>query len=254
VTTAIDYAFLHGGGQGSWVWHETIAALHRQTDGKFGRAIALDIPGCGAKRGRDTTNISTADVVAELIADLDGAGLRNVVLVGHSQAGTMLPCIAARRPELFSRLVYVSCSAPLPGQNILQMMGTSQHGSKDDEVGFPLDPKLHKHQEQYPLMFCNDMDGNETTSFLAKMGSDMWPMAVTLDSRWQYEHLRSIPSSYVVCLRDGILPVSWQEKFAQRLQVERLARIDAGHQAMVTRPHALAEILRLEANTDRQPR
>ena len=43
-----DFAFLHGGGQGSWVWDETIAALHRQSGGVH-RAMALDAPGCGVK-------------------------------------------------------------------------------------------------------------------------------------------------------------------------------------------------------------
>jgi pimeloyl-ACP methyl ester carboxylesterase len=52
----------------------------------------------------------------------------------------------------------------------------------------------------------------------------------------------------VICLRDGILPVSWQEVFATRLQASRRVRIDAGHQVMNTRPEALAEILRYEAN------
>ena len=44
-----------------------------------------------------------------------------------------------------------------------------------------------------------------------------------------------------------MLPVAWQEIFAERLRVERRIRIDCAHQAMNTRPHALAEILRLEA-------
>src|SRR2546425_6562265 len=144
----VDYAFLHGGGQGSWVWKETIAALHRQADGKFGRALALDIPGCAEKRGRDISDLSPDDVAAELLADLERANMKEVILVGHSNAGTMLPRLAEKRPALFRRLVYVSCCAPLPGQNVLQMMGSSQHGSKDDEVGFPLDPKVHSHQEQ----------------------------------------------------------------------------------------------------------
>jgi len=50
-----------------------------------------------------------------------------------------------------------------------------------------------------------------------------------------------------VCLADGILPVAWQQKFAERFHAKRLVRIDAGHQVMNTRPQALAEILRNEA-------
>jgi len=246
----VDYAFLHGGGQGGWVWSETLAALQRQTDGHFGRALALDIPGCGAKRDRDTANLNTHDVAAELLSDLTRAGMRDIVLVGHSQAGTILPQLVEKRPELFRRLVYVSCCAPLPGQNIVQMMGSSQHGTKAEEVGWPLDPQTHPHPDQYPLMFCNDMNAAETSSFLSKLGLDMWPMPVTLGADWRYDYLTGIPSSYVVCLRDGILPVAWQEVFARRLKVERLVRIDAGHQVMNTRPRALAEILRHEASLE----
>ena len=28
-----DFAFLHGGGQGSWIWNETIAAIAMQSGG-----------------------------------------------------------------------------------------------------------------------------------------------------------------------------------------------------------------------------
>src|SRR5215470_14913762 len=88
-----NYVFLHGGGQGSWVWDDTIAALARQTDGQYGRSLALDIPGCGSKRGRVTDSLTVPDIVAELIADIEKAALEDVVLVGHSQAGTMLPLL-----------------------------------------------------------------------------------------------------------------------------------------------------------------
>jgi pimeloyl-ACP methyl ester carboxylesterase len=64
---------------------------------------------------------------------------------------------------------------------------------------------------------------------------------------WSYDHLGAVPASFVVCLRDGILPVAWQETFAERFRCQRLVRIDAGHQVMTTRPHALAEVLRHEA-------
>lgn len=246
MTPTVDYAFLHGGGQGSWVWRETLAALHQQS-GSASRAITLDIPGCGEKRSRETGNLTPDDVASDLLSDLTRAGMKNIVLVGHSQAGTVLPRLAAKQPELFRRLVYVTCSAPLPGQTILQMMGSSQRGVNPSEVGWPLDPAAHPHREQYPVMFCNDMSPADSASFLSQLGQDMWPAPVTFATDWRYDALATIPSSYVVCLQDGILPVVWQETFARRFQVERLVRIDAGHQVMNTRPHALAEILRHEA-------
>ena len=245
MTNSADYVFLHGGGQGSWVWSETLAALHQQAGGRSVRAQALDIPGCGTKRGRDTSAIGFEQIVAELLTDLSGTGFKDIILVGHSQAGNVLPRLAAARPSLFRRLVYVSCSIPLPGQTVLQMMGTGPQGSNPDEVGWPHDGRVVR--ERYPRMFCNDMSDARAASFVAKLGDDAWPPQVYTVTDWPDPSLNNTPSTYVICLRDGILPVAWQERFATRFNAQKVVRIDAGHQVMNTRPQALAEVLHHEA-------
>ena len=238
-----DIVFLHGGGQGGWVWGQTIAAIGRQSAGAA-RCLALDAPGCGAKRRVDTSGYAFADTTRELISDIEAAGLSDVMLVGHSQAGMTIPHMAELAPEgLIGKLVYVTCSAPLPGLTTLDQMGRGPRGSSPDEVGFPLVPDA----ERYAVMFCNDMGEVEAAAFLAGLGKDGWPASAYGWSDWRYDHLRTIPSSYVVALRDMALPVEWQERFADRLHARRITRIDAGHQVMNTRPEGLAEILLAEA-------
>jgi pimeloyl-ACP methyl ester carboxylesterase len=241
----MDYAFLHGGGQGGWVWADTIAALRQQSAGDI-RTLALDVPGCGVKRGRDTSQIGMEDIAAELLADIETACLRDVVLVGHSQAGQPMPHMLTARPDLFRRAIYVSCSIPLPGQTVIGMIGNGVHGATEGEVGWPLDPQTSTMEERYRNMFCNDMDDEEAHAFMSRLGADSWPASSYAHTDWRHEQLGAVPSSYVACLRDGILPMPWQEIFAQRYHCERIVHIDAGHQAMNTRPHGLAEILRHE--------
>lgn len=241
------FAFLHGGGQGSWVWEPTLSALAGQTSGDA-KAISLDIPGCGEKRGMDTAGLGPDEVAAILASDIAESGLGEVVLVGHSQAGGILPRIARLRPDLVRRLVYVTCSVPSQGQTVLQMMGAGLHGSVENEVGWPFDPKTCDIGDRYPTLFCNDMDAPEASVFLAQLGKDAWPKLTYEASHWPLDHLAGIPSTYVACLRDAVLPLSWQEKFAARFNTGKTVRIDAGHQVMISRPHALAEILLIEAN------
>lgn len=247
MTETIDFVFLHGGGQGSWVWRDTIAELHKRADGGVVRSLALDVPGCGEKRGRRTEGIGFNAIVDELLADIEDAGLDNVVLVGHSQAGTVLPYLLERRSELFRRLVYVSCSIPLPGQTVLEMVGDKLQGSDEDAVGWPVDPKTSDVRERMEIMVCNDMGPGEAGDFLGKLGSDQWPAASYRETNWQLGHLDAVPASYVLCQRDKILPVAWQEKFADRFHTEKIIRADAGHQVMNTQPQALAGILLGEA-------
>ena len=242
----MDFAFLHGGGQGSWVWDETIAALRDQA-GPDLRCLALDAPGCGAKRNRDTSAIAFADIARELVEDIVAAGLSDVVLVGHSQAGMTMPDMAALAPSLFRRLIFVTCSAPLPGVTTLEQMGNTVQGSHPDQVGWPVDPGSTSLEERYRAMFCNDMGKAEADAFLAGLGADMWPACCYSHRDWAYDHLAAMPVSYVACLRDASLPMPWQERFAERLHADRLVTIDAGHQAMNTRAGELAALLLAEA-------
>lgn len=239
----MNYAFLHGGGQGSWVWEETIAAM----DGPSVGLLPLDAPGCGAKRDRADEGMDNIDIARELIADLERAGMGDVVLVGHSQAGQVMPFMAALQPSLFRRLLYVTCSIPLPGQTVAQMMGTGPHGSKEDEVGFPFDPATTDMRDKYGTMFCNDMEKDQASSFLAKLGRDAWPMKTYAYSDWRYQDIGTVPTSYIACLRDNILPIAWQHRFAVRFKADRTVSINAGHQVMITQPEALAKAILEEA-------
>lgn len=230
MATPASFAFLHGGGQGGWIWDETLAALSPDV-----RAQVFDLPGCGAKRGVETSRLTVSDVADVLIAELAAAGLENCILTGHSNAGTILPLVAERRPDLVRRYVYLSCIAPPPGRTIREVMGMSQPEAESMEV------RLRR-------MFCNDMDSAEADAFLAKLGHDHWPTLQALnETAWRYDHLREADAIYIICQRDQALPVAWQEEFATRLHVRRRAYIDAGHQAMNTQPHRLAALLLAEA-------
>jgi hypothetical protein len=93
------------------------------------------------------------------------------------------------------------------------------------------------------------MSVTETVTFMAKLGFDAWPKSTYSNTAFDFHEQSAAPATYVICLRDAILPVSWQDLFADRLHASRRIRIDAGHQVMNTRPEALAEILRHEVST-----
>lgn len=244
-STLPNLAFLHGGGQGSWAWRETIDAIVAQDGQHFRKIVALDVPGCGEKRERDTECLTPADVASELIADLGTEGMSDIVLVGHSLAGNLLPAMAQLRPDMFRRLVYLSCSIPLPGQTVLEMMGNGVHGSNPDEVGWPVDPGAVAMRDRYSAMYFEDMKQEQIDEFLANLDLDNWPYSFFSNTKFDFDMLK-VPSIYVLCRNDRILPASWQEEFARRFKVARVVHLDAGHQAMMTRPHGFAEILRLE--------
>ncbi len=237
------FAFIHGGGQGSWVWQDTIAAMQELAPPGQLHCVALDVPGCGSKRDRDTASISLDDVAVELIADIEKQAKRDVIAIAHSQGGQALSLMAQKKPQLFGQLVYLSCSIPQAGQTTLQLMGNSRHGENANEVGWPLDPASTAIEARYEAMFCNDMNPDQARTFLSRLGKDMWPAQSYSHTQWPGKKDNTVPATYILCLRDQSLPTEWQRQFADRFNAKKLIEIDAGHQAMNTQPRVLAQLL-----------
>jgi len=241
-----DFIFQHGGGQGGWIWDETIAALERQSGGTA-RCLALDVPGCGAKRGRDTAQMTFDDIIAELSADIAAAGFDKPLLVGHSQAGQIMPKLELAMPGAFARHVYVSCIANANGHAIGDMMILQiQQDPEGPLAKVFLDPDCTP-RERFRVMFVNDMAREEQEVFLDKLEKDAWPPIAYSETNWAYDHLADVPSTYVLCLQDQVLTPHWQRIFAERFRCDSLVHIDAAHQVQNTRPEALAEVLLAES-------
>jgi pimeloyl-ACP methyl ester carboxylesterase len=237
-----DIVLVHGGGMGGWVWNATTAVV-KVMAGERIRCLAVDVPGCGSKRGWNIADIDNRDIAANLVDEIRDSGVRDAVLVGHSQAGMVIPFMTALAPTLFARVVDISCSAPDYGRSIMDTIGTGLHGSSPDQVGWPLDEAKTPLDELFRAMFCTDMSPASATAFMKELGSDSWPPLTYAYTDWQYGHLEQVASTYVVCLRDQILPAEWQRRFAQRLHAKRLIEVDTGHQAMNTHPEDIAAII-----------
>jgi len=238
-----NFIFLHGGGQGSWVWNETLDAIKTQGGTSIGRLLALDIPGCGEKHGEATEDMSVTDIVATLLNDIDASGIEDSLLIGHSQAGTILPRLIKERPNLFKHIIYVSCLAPTGNQNALNW-----RTEMPDANSAVLNKYPHGSRDFYRLMFCNDMQPEAAEAFLDKLGLDQWPASSYQMSDWDYSPLASYASTYIICMRDAALLPVWQEMFAERLKAKEIIHIDTGHQVMNTRPHELAELILASIN------
>ncbi|MGI9084548.1 MAG: alpha/beta fold hydrolase [Aeromicrobium sp.] len=102
----------------------------------------LTLPGLESPDA-DRSSIGLADHVAAVVAEIDGAD-QQVVLVGHSGAGTVVHAAVDQRPDRVSRVIYVD-SGPTPAG-----LGTNEE--VPDENG------------EVPLPGWDDFDG-ELTDF-----------------------------------------------------------------------------------------
>ncbi|MBB4893263.1 pimeloyl-ACP methyl ester carboxylesterase [Streptomyces olivoverticillatus] len=94
--------YVHGLGSASTVYHAHIAA-HAALSGR--RSLFVDLPGHGISDRPLDFGYSLEEHADVLAAVLDAAGAGGAELVGHSMGGAVAIVLAARRPELVSRLV-----------------------------------------------------------------------------------------------------------------------------------------------------
>ena len=183
-------------------------------------------------------------MVAELNADVRAAGVKDAIIVGHSLAGVIVPRMVTADPDLYSQVVMLTTAAPKEGDTIVQLMGSGVHGSSGTAVGFPLDPTTTPRQDQFRPMFCEGMDEADITWLLGECAQDHWPMCVATEPVTRAGFIGLRPVTFIVTLRDGILPVPWQGRFAERFGPDTaIVSIDTPHEPFITHPRLVADTL-----------
>jgi len=222
----VTFVLIHGGAHGAWCWEPMLRHLE-------GPALAVDLPGRGGRPG-DLDTLRVADFAAAVVEDIEDAGLSGVILVGHSLAGVTLPQVLERIPERIAHAVFVACTVPREGQTVL------------DAIGMPetLRPKRPDplEEERARAMFCSDMDDAQARFVLSQLCPE--PVGPMNEPARLAGLCQPVPRSYVKLLRDQTLSLAQQDTFARNAGPGcSVHELDAGHDAMVSRPRELAALL-----------
>ncbi|MFE3456140.1 alpha/beta fold hydrolase [Nocardiopsis aegyptia] len=225
------YVLVHGAWHGGWCWRRTAESLraaghevHTPTLTGLGERAHLAGPGVGLRTHVD-----------DLLGVLRYEDLRDVVLVGHSYAGLVVREAADCRPELVSRITMVDAWAARDGQSM-----------EDLAPGFFRD-----------WIESATVDGLISPTPAAAIGVTVPDQAAWLEARLTPQPRRTfseptrlsgavdaIDCRAVLCTPGGPLP------FPRMAEENGWAStvLDAGHDAMVTAPLALADILLQDAS------
>ncbi|WKN47994.1 alpha/beta fold hydrolase [Nocardioides sp. Arc9.136] len=208
------FALLHGAGDGGWAWHLVGRALVSRGH----RAVAPDLPTDRA----DATWHHCVDVVEAALDRTEG--LDDLVVVGHSAGGFVVPLVAERlagRREVRLQ-VFVAGMVPRPGESAAEWFGavgwTGGVPDLDDDVP--------------PGLAAEAAARERSTS--DRLGAAPWPAAA----------LPAVPSRYVVTTRDRFLPPAVQRRVAaERLGITAPDEVATGHCPHLSRPEELADLL-----------
>jgi pimeloyl-ACP methyl ester carboxylesterase len=220
------FVLVHGAFRGGWSWDRV-------------RPVLVDA-GHEAHAPTLSTTAAGLDVWVDEVVDLvECHDLSDVVLVGHSQGGVVVREVASRIPDRLSRLVYLDAAVPDPGERAV------------DVAPAPPDTSLLPPRETVipprPLTAGGDLD--EATAAWVNERLAPTPFAPSLDRASLGEP--TVPTTYLFCTAT---PTTYPCATTRSRLDERgtpYRWVEAGHDAPLTRPDAVAELM-LEAAGDRR--
>src|SRR5476651_865793 len=107
------FVLVHGGGQGGWVWQQVARLLRDEGHDVYTPTLT----GFGERSHLDGPHVSFQTFVDDIANVLIFEGLSDVVLVGHSMGGVVIPRVADVVPERIRRVVWATAVVTRDGES-----------------------------------------------------------------------------------------------------------------------------------------
>lgn len=230
------FVLVHGAWHGGWCWSRVAARLRER-----GHAVYTPtLTGLGERRHLISPQINLDTHVEDVVNLLQFEELERVVLVGHSYAGIVISGVADRVPQRLRQLVYLDALLLEPGKSLFS--------------DFP--PAVVEQR----LKAIRETGGGVGAA--AALPPAAFGVKDPADAAWVARHLtpqpvgtylqplllkaplgNGLPKTYVECTGD---PIATLEPTKARVRADagwQLRTLATGHDAMVTAPAALSELL-----------
>jgi pimeloyl-ACP methyl ester carboxylesterase len=184
--------------------------------------------------------VDIASCATAVREQVDAAGFDEVVLVGHSLAGSSMPATIGLLGDRVRHAVFVACTVPEHGTSGLdtldpEIQEMARAGMASGSAPRVMDEEIAK------LVIGDDLDADQFAwcmSIRVPEAPGLVTEAVDLTP------LRSgPPRTWVRTLGDLIVAPDKQLRFAGNVGDCPVVDLDAGHMCMVSQPAALADIL-----------
>jgi pimeloyl-ACP methyl ester carboxylesterase len=213
---------VHGAWADSSSWAPVMELLRH--DGYPVRGIANPLQGLTSDTAYVTSHLAT----------IDGPK----VLVGHSYGGAVITNAATAVPDVKS-LVYIAGFIPAKGETIGELAAKSTPALPLISTHVPGGAEVTIDPNQFRDAFAGDLD-KTTAANLATAQRPANTNAVTDASA--VEGYRTIPSWALVTRQDHAINPDVQRFMTTRSHA-RPTEVDASHAVMLSRPHAVTEII-----------
>jgi len=240
------FVLVHGGGHGGWCWQPTARLLRAQ-----GHDVHTPtLTGFGERSHLDTATVTFPTFVQDIVNVITFEDLHDVVLVGHSMGGVIIPRVAEAVPERIGRVVWLAAVVTDDGESLLDAVPQSPWIAKAVTIG--ADGTAHTDADL--ILDANIHDGTPAQrAFVHDRHLPYPPHALTEPGRLSTFLALGLPTAYVTATEDRTIEPHVAARFAARLPGASVSRVPGGHDCMITRPVEVADALLAAAGVAVQP-
>jgi pimeloyl-ACP methyl ester carboxylesterase len=230
-----SYVLVHGAWHGGWCWRRVadrlVSAGHR--------VFAPSLTGLGDRRHLLSRETSLDTHIRDIIGIIEAEELREVILVGHSYGGIVITGVAAQIPERLKQLVYLDAVLVEDGDawssaHTPDTVAARRRSAQESSGGSTL-PVLKS--SLFGVIDADDqawVDRRLTPHPFSTYEQKM---------HWGGPIGNHLPKVYVECTEPAMASLAAMKNGYRGKAEWPFIEIKTGHDAMVTAPQELTEIL-----------
>ena len=237
----MKFVLIHGGWQGGWA-RDAVSALLRAGGHEV---FAPTLRGL-AEGDTGRASVTLADMAARLIQQIEEQDLEDFVVAGHSGGGPVTQLVADRLGAepggRVRRGVFMSAWVLRDGESINDIRPPDQVGASRAQAQQSPDNTVPMDPERWASEFMQDATPQQLKAVVPRLVPSpfgWFDQAIDLP---RFFELR-LPASYIFLKQDRAAPRASYETMAARLRNPERVECEGSHQAMQTRPGAVATAL-----------
>ena len=233
--SARTFVLVHGAWHGGWCWVRVAGRLTAAGH----RVFTPTQTGLGERAHLMSASI-TPDTFTDDIANvLTAEELDDVILVGHSFGGRSISSVADRMPERLHRLVYLDAGLPQSGRSAFDLQAPEVRearikAAQEFSGGLSLPPPK---PESFGVTDAADAAWVERRLTPHPFATYSLPLLLNNPVG------NGVPVTYIRCVKPAYFNTANSAEYAQSRADWQYLEIATGHDAMVTAPAELTQML-----------